>query len=29
VAQSFSLNGAGASFSSGAALNCSVTWTEE
>lgn len=27
--QVFALNGAGASFTSGAALNCSVTWTEE
>lgn len=29
AAQSFSLNGNGASFTSGASLNCSVTWTEE
>lgn len=29
VAQSFALNGNGASFTSGAALNCTVTWTEE
>lgn len=28
VAQSVSLNGAGASFTAGAALNCSVTWSE-
>lgn len=27
--QVFALNGAGASFTSGASLNCSVTWTEE
>jgi hypothetical protein len=29
VAQVFALNGAGASFTSGAVLNCSVSWTEE
>lgn len=29
VAQVFAINGAGASFSAGAALNCSLTWTEE
>lgn len=29
IAQVFALNGAAASFSAGAALNCSVTWTEE
>jgi hypothetical protein len=29
TAEVFALNGAGASFSSGTALDCSVTWTEE
>lgn len=29
ITQVFALNGAAASFTSGAALNCSVTWTEE
>lgn len=29
IAQVFALNGAGASFSAGAALNCAVSWTEE
>lgn len=29
IAQVFALNGAGASFTAGTALNCDVTWTEE
>lgn len=29
VAQVFALNGNGASFTTGAALNCSISWTEE